>query len=259
MAIITLTSDWGTKDHYIASVKGVILTQIPAITLVDITHEIPVFNLHHASFVVRHAFPNFPEGTIHIIDIGSDTPQRSKYLLGLKNGQFFIAPDNGLFSLLFFESPPETVVEISVPEPFVFSTFVARDLFAVVACKLASGEDLLSLGSPRDVMGQKVPFTPVVDKDMIKGRVLFVDNYDNAFVNITSALFEQVGQKREFTLFFHSYEIDKISHSYHEVGEAEMVAIFNTAGMLEIALNRANAAGLLGLHTDEVVRIEFRD
>lgn len=260
MATITLTSDWGTKDYYSAAVKGVILQHLPATTIVDISHGIPPFNLHHASFVVRNSYRHFPEGTVHIIDINSDTPARNKYSLVENEGQYFIAPDNGMFSLIF-DKAPEKIIALSVPESLKISTFIARDLFAPLACKLAQGAKPEEFGETVASVSQRVSFAPAVDDNVIRGKVIYIDSYENVFLNISAELFKQVGQGRKFTIYFKTldYAIQKISSSYSDVPEGEILAIFSTSGLLEIAINKGNASGLLGLKTDEMVRVEFKD
>lgn len=260
MAIITLTSDWGTKDFYLAVVKGIILQQLPDVTMVDISHEIPPFNLSHASFIVRNSYPGFPQGTVHIIDINSDTPAKNHYYIVGMEGQYFIAPDNGLFALIFDKNPDE-IIEIEVPEAVRNSTFISRDLFAPLACKLAAGMKAEEFGKHKDLTDQMVSFNPVIDDDVIRGKVIYIDSYENAFLNISETLFKKVGKGRSFTIYFRTldYGIQKISKSYGDVPEGEILAIFSTTGLLEIAMNKGNAAGLLGLKTDEMVRVEFRN
>lgn len=260
MAIITLTSDWGTKDPYAAVVKGTILQILPQATIVDISHGIPPFNLHHASFVVKNAYHHYPAGTIHIIDLNSDTPAKSKYTLVLAEEQYFIAPDNGIFSLIFDKNPTR-IFEIIVPDPVKSSTFIAKDLFVPVACRLAQGADPEEVGVKTDALSQRVSFAPTVDANVIRGKVVYVDAYENAFLNISEELFRKVGRGRPFTIFFRTLDnaVQKISKSYNDVPEGDILAIFSTTGLLEIAINKGNASGLLGLKTDEMVRIEFRD
>ncbi|MHC1706107.1 MAG: S-adenosyl-l-methionine hydroxide adenosyltransferase family protein [Bacteroidales bacterium] len=260
MAIITLTSDWGTRDYYAAAVKGSILQLLPGVNIVDISHGIPPFNLHHASFVVRNSYRHFPEESIHIIDMNSDTPAKTKYLLVESEKQFFIAPDNGIFSLIFDKSP-DKIIEISVPPSLKTSTFIAKDLFAPIACNLAQGAEPEAFGVKVEGLSQRVSFAPTVDGNVIRGKVVYIDSYENAFLNINQELFHKVGQGRPFTIYFKTLDnaVQKISQSYNDVPEGDILAVFSSCGLLEIAINKGNASGLLGLKTDEMVRIEFRD
>ncbi len=260
MAIITLCSDWGTRDHYVAVVKGVILKLIPQAVIVDITHQVPPFNLNFASFIIRNIYHQFPPGTIHIIDINSDTPLTTSYLIVEKDRQFFIAPDNGLFSLVF-DTKPDRIVSLEVDPELERSTFIAGDLFAPVACRLAGGTPSTGLGKEKPDLDTRISFTPAVDHNIIRAKVIFIDSYENVFLNITAGLFEKVGRGRPFTIYFKTldFAIQKISQSYKEVAEGEILAMFSSGGMLEIAMNRGNAASLLGLRPDDSVRIEFRD
>ncbi len=260
MAIVTITSDWGTRDHYAAVVKGIILKQLPETVLVDLSLEIPPFNLQHASFVLRNAYHHFPDGSIHLIDVNSHPSKQNKYLLAVDGHQYFIAADNGLFALIF-DKPPEKIIELALQPDQAGSPFIARDLFAPVACSLISGTTPEELGTALSGVQQMVLFAPTIEKDVIRGKVIFIDAYENVFLNITRDLFEKVGKGRPFTIYFRSldYGIQKISTSYSDVYEGDLLAMFSSSGFLEVAMNRGNAASLLGLKPDEMVRIEFRD
>ncbi|MEI6576877.1 MAG: SAM-dependent chlorinase/fluorinase [Bacteroidota bacterium] len=260
MAIITLTSDWGSGDHYAGAVKGAILSLLPDVTLVDITHHIPPYNLSHASFVVRNAYKSFPKGTIHIIDVCSDASIESPHTVILADGQYFIGADNGIFSLIF-DKAPERIVEIDIMQDSPYFTFSARDVFAKVAAHIAMGNDLAGLGRDRPKIKQMNHFSPVVEKDVIRGKVIYIDSYENVFVNITETLFREVGKGRPFTISIRNPvdQVKRISTAYSDVGEAEIIAIFSSSGYLEVGLNRSNASSLLGLNPDDMVRIEFHE
>ncbi|HRY32964.1 MAG TPA: SAM-dependent chlorinase/fluorinase [Bacteroidales bacterium] len=260
MAIITLCSDWGTRDHYTAMVKGAILKLMPQAVIVDITHQIPPFNLIFAAFIIRNVYHQYPPSTIHIIDINSDTPKTTSYLIVEKDRQFFIAPDNGMFSLVF-DTKPDRIITLAVDPALENSTFIASELFAPAACKLANGIACNELGKEKPDLDTRISFAPAVDHNIIRAKVIFIDSYENVFLNITSGLFEEVGRGRPFTIYFKTldFAIQKISKSYKDVTEGEILAIFSSGGLLEIAMNRGNAASLLGLRADDSVRIEFRD
>jgi len=260
MAIITLTSDWGSGDHYAGAVKGAILSQLPDVCLVDITHQIPPFDLFHASFVVRNSYRSFPPGTVHIIDVCADASIETPHTVILADGQYFIGADNGVFSLIF-DKAPERIVEIDIIQDSPYFTFSARDVFAKVAVHIAKGNDLKEIGRDKSGLNKMNHFSPVVEKDTIKGKVIYIDSYENVFINVTESLFREVGKGRPFTISLRTAgdHIRKVSTAYSDVGEAELLAIFSSGGYLEIALNRSNASSLLGLKPDEMVRIEFHD
>ena len=184
MPVITLTSDWGTKDHYLASVKGTILKQVPEARIIDISHQIPPHNLTEAAFVLKNCYRDFPPGTIHIIGVSTEESEKNPHTAVFADGQYFIGADNGIFSLLF-EKGADKVVEITLMQDSEFFTFSSRDRFVKAAALLAAGEDISKLGTEREALNQKILFAPVVDANVIKGMVIYIDNYENVITNIT--------------------------------------------------------------------------
>lgn len=260
MAIITLTSDWGYRDHYIAAVKGRIISLIPDATIVDISHAVHVFDDNHAAFVVKHAFPSFPAGTIHIIGVNSiagiDTPHTViKY-----QGQYFIGADNGIMSLIC-DTAPQEIVEIDIPSDTDFFTFPSRDVFPKVAASIASGNPLSKLGSPKQKLREMVQFAPVVTGDRLTGKIIHFDHYSNAITNIPESLFRSFVKGRPFMISLKSHPegITRISQSYDDVPEGEKLALFGTTGHLQIALNRGTGMELLGLRHDDNVMVTLNE
>ena len=256
MPIITLTSDWGTKDHYLASVKGTILRHVPGASIVDISHQVPPHDLTQAAFIIRNSYRDFPEGTVHIIGVSTEESDVNPHTAVFANGHYFVGADNGIFTMILDESP-DKIVEITLMQDSEFFTFSTRDRFVKAAAMLASGEDIEKLGTPRDTLNQKFLFSPVVDNNVIKGIVIYVDNYENVITNITREKFREVGKNRKFTISFRGEEIHTIHESYSDVPVGEILALFGHNGHLEIALNNGAASGLLGLNLDDPVRIEF--
>jgi S-adenosylmethionine hydrolase len=256
MPIITLTSDWGLKDHYIGAVKGSILSRIPQAVIVDITHTIPSFNSEQAAFVLKNAWTHFPKGTIHILAVNTEESEKHPHTAIEYDGHFFIGTDTGVFSLLF-DRVPEKIVEIQIPQDTPFFTFSTRDRFVKVAVHIAQGGKLEELGTLRSKILQKILLNPVVDHHIIKGHVMYIDSYENVITNITEPVFNEIKGDRKFLLQFRTYEIKKISRSYQDVPQGELLALFDSNRYLEIAINQGNAAGLLGLDYKDMVRVEF--
>ena len=256
MGIITLTSDWGLKDHYAGSVRGTILKQLPEAKIVDISHDVPPFSIKEAAFIVKNAYPNFPEGTVHIIGINTEESDIYPHVAVSMNGQYFIGSDNGIFALILDEEP-EQIIELNIPQDSDLFTFSTRDRFVKAAVHLASGKKLSELGEERSKLTEKILFKPVIEKDVIKGMVIYVDNYENVITNITRDLFLKSRNGRKFRIVFRGGEISNISDSYSEVPVGEILALFGTTGHLEIAMNNGTAGSLLGLEMDDPVRIEF--
>jgi len=258
MSIITLTSDWGTRDHYLAAVKGALFSRMPEAVIVDISHDIDPFDLNQASFVLRNCYHHFPKGTIHIVAINTEADLEKPHIAIQHNGYYFIGTDNGLFSLLF-DQQPEEIYEIDIPQDSDYFTFPARDVFAKAATHLARGGAMEELGDPMTGLYQRMAFKPAVSGDAIVGKVIYIDRYENVFTNITEDLFRRENRNRPFHIEFSvsRYRIRQINRSYGDVPEGELVALFSTTGNLEIAINKGNAASLLGLGPDDSIRVQF--
>ncbi len=265
--IITLTTDWGDNDYYAGAVKGRLYSLLPDVRVVDITHNISPFDTAHAAYVLKNSFEMFPEGTVHIIgvdteDFATPTTVQSHVALRYKD-HFFIGADNGVFSLILEGNKAETVVELTTPFNAVSGkmkfSFSSRDRFAFAAVHLAKGNDILELGKQLEGLKELMMFNPSYTKDYIKGVVIHVDHFENVITNISESLFEKLAEGRKFKILFKHTELDKISKLYSDVREVEPLALFNGAGLLELALNRSNISGLLGLRKNDAVLIEFFD
>ncbi|CAN5570620.1 SAM-dependent chlorinase/fluorinase [soil metagenome] len=252
MAIITLTTDLGLKDHYVGAIKGAILSRVLNATIVDISHQIPTYNIQDAAFIIKNTYPNFPKGSIHIIGIKTEQTNQSPHVIIFSDGHFFIGADNGIFSLL--DAPIEKIIEL----PIATSTFPTRDVFAIVASELANGKKMEELGTVKESILERMPFRAVSMGDMIRGTVEYIDSYGNVICNITQTLFNQVGKGREFKIEFARYEIDKISKTYNDVPEGEILAFFNAANQLEISMNSDRANSMLNLKLNDSITIRFQ-
>ena len=240
MAIITLTTDLGDKDIYQAALKGSILKLLPMVNIVDITHSVAAFNVQQAAFILKNSFYYFPEQTVHLIGIDTVYNSDTKYLAVSYKNHFFVGSDNGIFSLMF-DSEPDEMVEINIMQDLKFLHFPLADIFVKAACHLAGGGKLCEIGLPIAAMEKKMNLQPVVEKNMIKGMVIY-----------------KVQQGRQFTLSFKRNEtINHLSWHYNEVPEGEKLCLFGISDHLEIAINKGNASGLLGLNLGDSVIINF--
>lgn len=257
MAIITLTTDLGSKDFYQAALKGSILSILPTANIVDITHEVPSFNISYAAFVLKNVYHYFPKGTVHLIGIDSVFSENTKYV-GLKfHDHYFVGADNGIFSLLF-DAKPDEIVELNIMQDLKYLHFPLVDIFVKAAIHLAKGGKLKDIGLPTDGIEERMLLNPVIEKDMIRGSVIYIDTFCNVITNITKELFTKIQRNRDFTLFFRKSEtITQLSWHYNEVPEGEKLCLFGISNHLEIAINKGKASGLLGLHLSDIVRIQF--
>ncbi len=257
MAIITLTTDLGDKDFYQAALKGSILSQLNNANIIDITHNISAFNIQQAAFILKNAFHYFPKNTVHLIGIDSVFNEETRYLALKYKDHYFVGSDNGIFSLLFDDEPSE-MVELNIMQDLKFLHFPLSDIFAKAATHLARGGKLKEIGLPVHTLEEKMTLQPVIERDIIRGSVIYIDSFQNIITNITKDIFTKVQQARDFTLFFKRNEsISQLSWHYNEVPEGEKLCLFGISNHLEIAINKGNASGLLGLHLGDIVRIEF--
>jgi S-adenosylmethionine hydrolase len=253
MPIITLLSDWGLTDHYVASVKGAILSRIPDAVIVDISHNIRLFDIKHASFVMRNAWHSFPEGTIHIIGVDSIESDKHPHVVVKSEGHYFIGADTGLISLILNEEP-EKIISINVNQDSGYFTFPTRDRFVKVAAMLAKGTKMEELGELRTALNPKALLQPDFDGKTIYGKVMHIDHYENVFVNITDQFVRNCLGKNTFRIVFKKDEIPLVK-AYEDVREGNTCALFASNGYLQIAVNRGRAASLLGMAMDNDVLI----
>lgn len=273
MQIITLTSDLGVTDHYLAVIKGSILSLVSDATIVDITHNVKAFDIAQASFFIKNCFESFPAGTIHLIGVDCEPilnfgakEHSSIPAILLYKGHYFVSNDNGIFSLIVEEDQFEgfwTVDDVlSNPNAFLFPL---KNILVPIVCKLAQKVDIKTFASEEERFNRKVTINPVIDSNLIIGNIIHVDHYGNLITNIDKELFERYGKDIPFTIYFRrkEYFIDEISKTYSEVPDGEKLALFNSNNVLEIAINRGTtsqhggANALFGLGVGDSIRIEF--
>ncbi|MFA5974261.1 MAG: SAM-dependent chlorinase/fluorinase [Lentimicrobiaceae bacterium] len=257
MPIITLLSDWGLADHYVASVKGAILSRNPGAVIVDISHTIRLFDIKHASFVMRNAWRSFPEGTIHIIGVDSIESGKHPHVIVKSEGHYFIGADTGLISIILDEKP-EKIISISVNQDSGYFTFPARDRFVKVATLLAAGTNMDELGEPLESLNLKTLLQPHFDGKTISGKVMHIDRYENIFVNITDRFVRECLGKTPFHINCKK-DIIPLVKAYGDVREGYTCALFASNGFLQIAVNRGRAASLLGLAMDNDVLVVLEE
>lgn len=257
MPVITLTTDWGIRDFYVGALKGAILSVSESILIVDISHLVQPFDLLNGAFIFRNAYSKFPDGTVHIIGLVSQAENDAGMIAIKHKGQYFIGMNDGFFSLVFDEIPEEIIAIKSSSEKYA-----AFDQNTVVkaATFLASGGNLKELGKRVENFVQKTHLRPVIEDNIIKGTVIYIDEFQNVITNITRELFERVRKGKQFEIYArkHEYNINVLNEKYNDVSRGQLLALFNNAGYLEIAINQGNAAGLLGLNYGDIIRIDFK-
>lgn len=247
MPLLTITSDIGQQDFLAGAVKGQLLQLINNITIVDITHELSPFNYPQAAYVCRNALKNFPPGSIHLVLVNLFEERPEHMLIAEHNGQIIGCADNGLLTMIL-EEVPQKVVALELDKNQQKNTIYCTTVFARAFNEIANGKKLEEVGDPSVSIRVKNPLRPLLGNNWIEGQIIFIDNFENVIVNITKEEFEEQRKGRSFKVVFKRDEvIDKISETYADVHEGEKLALFNSAGYLEIAINKGNAAGLFGL------------
>ncbi len=256
MPIVTLTSDLGNKDYYVAIIKGKILSQAENVNIVDISHEIAPFNIQEAAFLLKNSFFHFPAGTIHLVSVHAEKREATKCLLILYKKHYFVGIDNGLFSLLFDEHP-QKIIEIQngkVPA----SSFITKDVLCDVVGDILAGKSIESLGNVIQSIESKTYLNPPDNAYLMRVNIIYIDRFGNLILNITKDKFENTRAGRNFVINYkRNEELREISDTYGDVSEGERLCLFNASGYLEIAINKGNANQLLGLHLDNTIQIEF--
>ncbi|HSU26955.1 MAG TPA: SAM-dependent chlorinase/fluorinase [Chitinophagaceae bacterium] len=247
MPLLTLTSDIGNQDYLVAAVKAQLLKVNPDFQILDITHAIPPFNFPQAAYICRSALKNFPEFTYHIILVNLFESKPDHLLLVYHRNQYLLCADNGLLTMIL-EEKPEVVIGIPLDKLAIRNTLYCAAMMGNTVNQLVNGVSIKDIGIPDMEFVEKNHLRPLLDKNWIEGQIIFIDNFENVVVNITREQFEEQRKGRSFRIVFkRDEEINHISESYADVAEGEKLALFNSAGYLEIAINKGNAAGLFGL------------
>ena len=261
--IITLTSDYGTKDYFISAIKAFIHNELEFINVIDISHEIMPFHLGECAYIVRNAYHHFPKGTIHIIGIDAENKNKIKNIIAKVDGHYFIGSDSGIFSLIFQNKQAEFIFEINLPENF-HSTFPMKDIFTKTACMFLKGVKMEHLGKKCEGFVSKKHSLPTTAKNKrtIHANIIYIDRFGNSITNISKKYFKKIRENRDFSILIRSHEIKKICNNYSDVPEGSILALFNSAGFLEISINRLNtneggANTLLGIRQGDNIIIDF--
>ncbi|MCB0450492.1 SAM hydrolase/SAM-dependent halogenase family protein [Mariniflexile maritimum] len=275
MAIITLTTDFGEKDHFVGATKGAIYCELPDIRIVDISHSVSPFNILEAGYIIQNAYRSFPKGTIHLIGIDSEINKENKHIAIKLDDHYFICANNGILSMICAEIVPEKIVEINIHDK-IHTSFPVLDIFVKVACHIARGGTLDVVGKTITEIKPIKNIKPFVndDKTQIVGSAIYIDNYGNVITNIKKSFFETIQKGRAFEISARSHKFKKIYHKYSDIvnfdipeekrhDEGKGLVVFNSGGFLEIAIYKSNttttggASTLMGLDLMDSVSVNF--
>ncbi|MCK7590644.1 SAM-dependent chlorinase/fluorinase [Subsaxibacter sp. CAU 1640] len=275
MAIITLTTDFGEKDHYAGAIKGAIYSESEDFKIVDISHSVQPFNILEAAYIIQNAYNSFPKGTIHIIGIDSELNPENKHIAVKLDDHYFICANNGIMSMICAEIAAEKIVEINIHDK-VATNFPVLDIFAKVACHIARGGTLEVVGKVIDHIKPIRNMHPFVndEKNQIIGNVIYIDNYGNVITNISRKFFESIQKGRSYEIFARSYKFKEIFKKYSDIvnfdtpienrnDEGKALVLFNSSDYLEIAIYKSDnstvgsASTLMGLQLRDTVTVNF--
>ncbi|TYA71609.1 SAM hydrolase/SAM-dependent halogenase family protein [Seonamhaeicola marinus] len=275
MAIITLTTDFGEKDHFAGATKGAIYSELPDVRIVDISHSVSPFNIPEAAYIIQNAYSSFPKGTIHIIGIDSEINQENKHIAVKLDDHYFICANNGIMSMICSEIAPEKIVEINIHDK-IQTSFPVLDVFVKVACHIARGGTLEVIGKTITQIKPIKNIVPYVndDKTQIIGSVIYIDNYGNVITNIKRGFFETIQKGRAFEISARNHKFRTIFEKYSDIVNFEIpedkrfdegrgLVVFNSGNFLEIAVYKSNSAtigsasSLMGLGIMDTVSINF--
>ena len=275
MSIVTLTTDFGNKDYSVAAVKGAILSTFKNPKIIDISHQIEPYNVTQAAYVLKNAYKNFPQGSIHIVGVESERTPENGHIAMYFDGHYFIGADNGIFTMIKGEIKADKIVIINIHNQNAI-TFPALDTFIKVAAHLSRNGSLEVIGKATNEIRELVELKPVVNAkgDQIVGSVIYVDNYGNVITNITRKLFNEVGKSRKYIIFARNVKFKKVYETYSDAidftipkekreEDGKKIALFNDAEHLELAIYKSNplsvgsAYNLFGLEYRDSVTVKF--
>lgn len=245
MPLLTLTTDIGQQDFLVGAIKGQLHTAIANLTIADITHYLPQDNFAHAAYICNNAFRYYPDDTFHLILLNVFDAKTGHFVLSKFNNQCIICPDNGIISMIAGSIPEQSVV---LPILNARTLIEITQILVQTITALINGKSMIEVGTQGLTILEKSMMKPMIGNDWIEGQILFIDNFENAVINISKEEFERERKGRKFKIIFKRNEVvDKISDNYSAVVEGEPLAWFNSAGYLELSINKGNVAGLFGL------------
>ena len=275
MSIITLITDFGHKDYFVGALKGKILSEQKEAVIVDISHEIDLFNTLEASYCIEAAYHNFPKGTIHIIGVDSERVGDTQHIAMQWDDHYFICADNGILNTLIQKKIPQKIVAITIHDRLNIDAS-DMDVFVAVACHIARGGLLNVIGKEIQSLKPVSVLTSSITDDLseIKGQIVYIDSFGNCVTNISQKQFNDTVRGRKFEIIIKNKKITRLHKSYSDFPvsdtkqlkdlEGDFLALFNENGYLEIAIYKSNpktvgsASTLLGLHFRDSISVKFK-
>lgn len=258
--IITFTTDFGYRDHYVSAMKAMIIGIHPDARMIDVSHAIPAHDIMAAAWVTKNSAFLYPSGTIHLVVVDPGVGSSRKAVVALIRDQYFVGPDNGVFPLVAdeFDIQAYQLSNTSFWGGNRSKTFEGRDIFAPVAAHLCNGVPMAELGDRIAELTVYRWAKPVADKDGIQGWVAHIDTYGNLVTNIPGDLIQQFQHRRKLRIYVGSTILKTVSNTFSDVKPGEPVAYIGSAGMLEVGVNMGNAEQLLGVYKGAAVSLVYQ-
>lgn len=257
--VATLITDFSTMDSYVGAIKGVLLDRSPDVNIIDITHDIPPYDVPQAAFVLKGAYSYYPKGAVHIVVVDPGVGSRRRSIAMKCGDHYFVGPDNGVFSFPIKEQGIETAVAIESQKcefRYCGRTFDGRDIFAPIAAKLLDGVDITTLGEKIDDPMCIDLSEPKITDDTIVGKVFYIDRFGNCITNIEAKDLDKF-EGEELMVNLAGHDVGLLRTFYSEVKMNEPIALINSSGNIEIAVNQGNASEELAARVGSIVKISL--
>ncbi len=273
MAIITLTTDFGLKDPFVAIIKASIYAELPEVKIVDISHEISPFNIHQAAYVLINSYKHFPKNTIHIIGVDAEQTPKKNHIIAKVNDHYFVGSNNGVLSLIAGETRLDEIIEVNFDRYHKAGLFPTNEVFVKIACHIARGGKIGILGRKIKAYHELSEIRPVIKNNTIITNVIYIDNFGNVVTNLKKEQFNDVGKGKKFEILLpRNYRFTQIYDRYSDIEKNDFgdpvhhgtgMVLFNSCSFLEIAVYKSNpdtvggASTLFGLNYRDTVTVNF--
>ena len=258
MRTVTIISDWNKGDYYLGALKGALYSLSSGIRVVNIANSVPSFDVLQEIFILKSTFHRFPQNTVHLMGVMSEPSAENPMIILYHRGHYFIGVNDGRFSLLF-DSLPSICFEINLYRSMEYSSFMALELFVEGVSIIL--ENRFEGSTTASQLKKEYGLNAVNDRDSITGRVIYCDSFGNAITNISKELFDRVRSGRAFTIYVQGpySKIGEISRGYNSSNHSELIALFNSLDLLEIAINQGSVVLSEGVDISSEVRIKFEN
>jgi len=257
MHIVSIITDFGLQDYYVAELKAHIYEWSPGVRIVDVSHSVDSHDIVQAAHFLDNIFRSFPKGSVHCVAVYNYYSRNSRFVTFERDGHYFVGPDNGVFSLIFDDLRPDQVYEI---DQQLLGLDTISKVIGWTVGYLSKGNPIAEIGEVVTEINQKMGIQPVVTNSQIRATIIHIDHYQNVIINLKRDQFERLRAGRRFQIYYKQTDpITEISESYSSVGITDVMCLFNSAGYMQIGINMGKASTMLNLNKNETIQINFLD